>query len=391
MEGTASLILDIAVVLLVAAGAGWVARRIGLPSVVGYLLVGLAVSRFTPGYVADRHQIELLADVGVTLLLFEVGIEIDLLRLRDEQRPILLLAPLQVAITIAISVPVLLAVGLAPIGAALIGLGLASSSSVVIVNMTRSRRRTTNLDTERAMLGWGIVQDVAVVVAAVAILALGGIGERTLVEAAAAFAGFIALIVVAAWILPRVLVRLRSEHDLFLIVSVATGLLLAALGDRVFGLPLALAAFLAGLAISESPATAEARRRLVPFRDLFAVLFFVAVGSLIDPAELLRGLPLLGLLLTLLVGAKVVPVFVSARLARLARPAQLAIGLGQIGEFSFVLASTGVAAGAVAGDVYAATLGAVVLSIAASAVLVRRAGTRPVTVAESAGAASPVA
>ncbi len=117
----------------------------------------------------------------------------------------------------------------------------------------------------------------------------------------------------------------------------------------------------------------------------------MAVGSLIDPAELLRGLPLLGLLLALLVGAKVVPVFVSARLTRLARPAQLAIGLGQIGEFSFVLASTGVAAGVVAGDVYAATLGAVVLSIAASAVLVRRAGTRPVAVAEPAGAGSPVA
>ena len=386
MDGTAPLILDIAVVLLVAAAAGWLARRVGLPSVVGYLLVGLAVSQFTPGYVADRHQIELLADVGVTLLLFEVGIEIDLLRLRDEQRPIVLLAPLQVALTVGIAVPVLVAVGLTPVGAAVIGLGLASSSSVVIVNITRSRRRTTDLETERDMLGWGIVQDVVVVVAAVAILAVGGIGDRSPARAAVELAGFIVLIVVAAWLLPRILVRLRSEHDLFLIVSVATGLLLAALGDRVFGLPLALAAFLAGLAISESPATAEARRRIVPFRDLFAVLFFVAVGSLIDPAQLVRGLPLLALLLALLVAAKVVPVFVAARLTRLGRPLQLAIGLGQIGEFSFVLASSGVSAGVIAGDVYAATLGAVVLSIAASAVLVRRVGTRPATAVEPVGA-----
>jgi CPA2 family monovalent cation:H+ antiporter-2 len=390
VDETAPLILDIGVVLLIAAAAGWIARRVGLPAVVGYLAVGLLVSPFTPGYVADRHQIQLLADVGVTLLLFEVGIDIDVGRLRREQRSLLLLAPLQVALTTVASAAVLFAIGLPALGAALLGIALASSSSVVVVNITRSRRRTTDLPTERAMLGWSVVQDIAVVTAGVLVLAAGGLGGRSFGEALLGLIGFTVIAFAAAWILPRALVRIRSEHDLFLIVSVASGLALAGLGDRVFGVPLALAAFVAGLSIGESPDTAEARRRLLPFRDVFAVLFFIAVGSLIDPAALAPGLPFLALLLGLLVATKPLAIFVLARVARLdARPAQLAVGLAQIGEFSFVLAAAALSAGAVTNSQFAAVLGAVVASIALSAVLVRRVGRLPLGSEAIAGATKP--
>jgi CPA2 family monovalent cation:H+ antiporter-2 len=164
---------------------------------------------------------------------------------------------------------------------------------------------------------------------------------------------------------------------LFLIVSVAAALAVAAVGDYAFGVPLALAAFVAGLAISEGPTTSEARRRLLPFRDLFAVLFFVAVGSLIDPGELLGALPALALILGLVVVAKVGVTYVLARGAKLPRPAQLAVGLGQLGEFSFVIVSAGVAGGLVPAAWFAAVLGAVVLTIAGSAVLARLTGPRP--------------
>lgn len=374
---TAPLILDIGLVLLAAAAGGWIARRIGLPAVVGYLAVGLLVSPFTPGYVADREQIHLLADVGVALLLFEVGIEIDIDRLRTEQRALLLLAPVQVAITLAVSVAALIAVGLTPAVAGLIGLGIASSSSVVIVNITRSKRRTTDPTTEHQMLGWSIVQDIAVVVVSVVLLGLIGLNGRSPTLALIEFAAFVVVAVVVAWILPRVLKVLRGESDLFLIVSVATGLAVAALGDFAFGVPLALAAFVAGLAISEGPTTSEARRRLLPFRDLFAVLFFVAVGSLIDPGALLGALPALGLVLALVVFAKVGVSYVLARAARLPRPLQLSVGLGQVGEFSFVIVSAGVVGGLVTPDWFAAVLGAVVITIAASALLARFAGKRP--------------
>src|SRR6267378_757696 len=132
-------VLEIGVVLLAAALAGAVSRRLGLPAVLGYLVVGLFVGPFTPGYVADRDQITFLADVGVVLLLFEVGIEVDLVRIRREARCLLAIAPLQVALTTAIGWVAFAATGSPPLGAALLGLSVAMSSSVVVVNITRSR------------------------------------------------------------------------------------------------------------------------------------------------------------------------------------------------------------------------------------------------------------
>jgi CPA2 family monovalent cation:H+ antiporter-2 len=178
--------------------------------------------------------------------------------------------------------------------------------------------------------------------------------------------------VATAWTLPRALRALSSEHDLFLIVSVASGLAIAGVGGVVFGVPMALAAFVAGLTISESHAADEARRRLLPFRDLFAVLFFVSIGSLIDPDELGRGLGWLALLLAMVLVGKVLVAYLLARLTRLAaRPLQLAVGLGQVGEFSFVLASVGLAAGVIERPLYAAMLSAVAITIAVSTIAVR--------------------
>jgi K+:H+ antiporter len=381
---TAPLVLDIGLVLLLAAGLGWVARRLGLPAVVGYLAAGLAVSPFTPGYVADRAQIALLADVGVVLLLFEVGIEVDLGRLRSEQWSLLWAAPVQILVSAAVSAGVLLALGVDAYGAGLLGIAVAMSSSVVVVNITRSRRRTTDRPTEQALLGWSVLQDVTGVALSVVLLAAFGMQDRPLPVALGGLVAFGLLAVAVARLLPLVLAGLRSEHDLFLIVSVAAGLVMAAIGAVWFGVPMALAAFVAGLTISDRAETSEARRRLLPFRDVFAVLFFVAVGSLIDPGALDGTGPLLALLLAL-VGAKVLVAWLLARLARLpARSLQLAVGLGQMGEFGYVLAGIGLAAGAISGQAFTAVLAAILVSIALSAVLVRLAGHAPDRAASSA-------
>jgi monovalent cation:H+ antiporter-2, CPA2 family len=372
METTAPAILDIGIVLLAAVVAGWVARRIGLPAVVGYLALGLAVSPFTPGYAADHEQLEILANLGVVLLLFEVGIEVDPLALHREQRGLLIAAPAQVVATTAIGGLVFWVLGLSPTAAAVLGLCVALSSSVVIANITRSKRRTTDQPTESALLGWSVVQDLTGVTIAAVLLASLGTNGRSLLETLAGLGAFAVLALGVAWLLPRVLRAVQSEPDFFLIVSVASGFALAGAGSVVFGVPLALAAFVGGLAVTESPESAEARRRLLPFRDLFAVLFFVAIGTLVDPAALVRGLGWLALLIVLIVVAKVGVAYVLARLVRLeARPSQVAVGLGQVGEFSFVLASALVAAGVLAAEVYAAVLAAVAISIGASSVGVR--------------------
>jgi CPA2 family monovalent cation:H+ antiporter-2 len=347
--------------------------------VLGYLGAGLIVSPFTPGYVADRNQLQVLADVGVVLLLFEVGIEVNPLRLGREHRAVLWAAPVQVIITTLASGGIAFLLGVSLAGAALIGLSIALSSSVVVVNITRSRRRTTNPATEAALLSWSVMQDMTGVAFALVLLASLGLADRPPVVAAAFIVAFVVLVAAAAWLLPRLLHRLHSEHDLFLLLSVGSGLALAGLGARFFGVPLALAAFVAGLAVGESPAAAEARRRILPFRDLFAVLFFVSLGSLIDPAALPAALPWLAFLLGAVALAKTIPVLFLGRLARIpdVRPWQLAIGLGQIGEFSFVLASIVLARALIPPALYSAVLAAVVVTIVISTTLVKL-GHRPV-------------
>ena len=370
---TAPAILEIGLLLLLAVAAGWVARRFGLPAVLGYLIVGLIVSPFTPGYVVDRRQLQVLADVGVVLLLFEVGIEIDPVRLIRNRSSVLWTAPAQVLLTTLLVGGLSLALGVGWPGAVLIGLSVALSSSVVVINITRSRRRTTNRATEEALLSWSVLQDMTGVVLALLAIAFFGLGSRPPLEAAVAILGYIALVIVAAWLLPRVLHMLSAEHDLFLMLSVGSGLALAGIGARYFDVPLALAAFVSGLAIGESPAAAEARQRILPFRDLFAVLFFVLLGSLIDPGALSRALPWIAFLIAAVVVAKALPAAGLSRLARLpdVRHLQLGIGLGQVGEFSFVLAGILLARGLIPSELFTAMLATVVLTIAASAVLVR--------------------
>jgi CPA2 family monovalent cation:H+ antiporter-2 len=372
MDTTAPAIFEIGLVLLLAAVAGWVARRLGLPAVIGYLVAGLIVSPFTPGYVARGDELHILADIGVVLLLFEVGVEIDPIKLGRERARLLVVSPLQTVITTVVTALIALPFRLSVTGALIVGLAVAMSSSVVVVNITRSRRRTTDPATEEDLLGWSVVQDMTGVTIAIVLLTLLGLTSRSGAVAVILIVVYLLLAIAAALLVPIVLRRLRAEHDLFLIVSVASALAVAGAGSLVFGVPLALAAFVAGLAISESPDTAEARQRLLPFRDLFAVLFFVSIGALIDPGQLVKGAGWIALLLALLVVAKVGVSYLLAWLAGLrARRGQLAMGLGQIGEFSFVLATIGLSAGAIPQALYAAILATVAISIAASTILVR--------------------
>jgi CPA2 family monovalent cation:H+ antiporter-2 len=363
-------LLEIGAVLLGAALAGALMRRFGLPAVLGYLAVGLAVGPFTPGYVADRQQIEFLADLGVALLLFEVGIELDFGELRREPPGILVAVPVQVGATLILAAVAFGATGAAPLGAITLGLAVALSSSVVIVNITRSRRRTLDERTARALLVWAILQDV-VTLAAVAFL-----GPLLLAEDVAAIAlGIGKLLAFSAMaaavhglVVPWLLRATRAEPDTFLVVAVSVALSTAGLGSVVFGVPVALAAFVAGLALSGRPEAAEARREVLPFRDLFAILFFVAVGTLVDPGAVARQPWLLALVLLLVIAKSVI----SAALAMLfrvpSRAAQLGVGLGQIGEFSFVVLGLGTVAGVVSSEQFSVTLAAAAITIGASAI-----------------------
>ena len=369
----ATPLLELGSVLLAAALLGAVARRLGLPAIIAYLLVGLAVGPFTPGLFVERHQFEVLADVGVILLLFEVGIELDVRALRRDEPPgLLIAAPVQVAVCIAIGAGLALATGLSMAGALTIGLATALSSSVVIVNMSRSRKRTLDERTGRTLVVWAVLQD-AVSLVAVALLAAildpSGGGVAAALLRLAIFATLASLVHV--FIVPRVLAAVRAEGDTFLIVAVSVAIVTAAVGAVFFGVPVALAAFVAGLALSADAKAQEARREVIPFRDLFAVLFFVAIGSLVDPAAIVASWLWFVLALALVALKSVIAASLAALVRLTVRRAQLGVGLGQIGEFSFVVLGLGVAAGAISAAVFSAVLAAAVASIALSAIAVR--------------------
>lgn len=371
---TAPLVLNVGAVLLVAATSGLAARKVGLPAIVGYLITGLLVSPFTPGLVADSNQIALLADIGVVLLLFEVGIEIDLRRIKKEQGALLWAAPAQVFIGIAVGTPIFMAIGVPLYGAALLALSLALSSSVVIVNITRSRRRTTSVATEEALLGWSVLQDVTgVAVAAVVIAILGDSGDSPL-KSIIGLIGFVFTAYLASKLLPHMLRIIRWEQDLFLIYSVAFGLFIAALGTVLFNIPMALASFVAGLAINQSRDTDDVRKAVLPFRDLFQVLFFVVIGTLVEPDLIIEALPFAALLLSLMFLLKTLPAYLFARYGKIsASSGQLSIGLSQVGEFSFVLGSAALLAGAITKVQFTGMLLSVIVSIIISTLVVRRA------------------
>ena len=370
---TAPLVLNVGVVLTAAATMGFAARKLGLPSVIGYLTTGLLVSPFTPGFVADNNQLALLADIGVVLLLFEVGIELDLRKISREQKGLLWGVPAQMGFGLLLGTPIFLWLGIPIFGALLMSLSIAMSSSVVIVNITRSPRRATDTSTEQALLGWSLVQDVVGVAAAAIILALFGSGESSLLVAIGGLLGFGAIAIAASRVLPRVLRAVRWEKDLFLIYSVSFGLVLAALGTVVFGIPMALAGFVAGLAINQSRDTEEVRKAILPFRDLFAVLFFVVIGTLIEPKELVSAWPFALLVLVLMIFLKTLPTMALAKIAKMnVRPTQLGVGVSQIGEFSFVLGSLAFAQELITRSQFTGLLVAVVLSITASTILIRR-------------------
>jgi CPA2 family monovalent cation:H+ antiporter-2 len=370
---TAPLVLNVGVVLTAAATMGFAARKLGLPSVIGYLVTGLLVSPFTPGFVADNNQLALLADIGVVLLLFEVGIELDLRKITREQKALIWGVPTQMGFGLLVGTPIFLWLGIPIFGALLMSLSIAMSSSVVIVNITRSPRRATDTPTEEALLGWSLMQDVVGVAIAAVILALFGTGESSLLTAIGGLLGFGIIAIGASRILPRVLRAVRWEKDLFLIYSVSFGLVLAALGTVVFGIPMALAGFVAGLAINQSRDTEEVRKVILPFRDLFAVLFFVVIGTLIAPQELAAAWPFALLVLTLMILLKTLPTLALAKIAKMnVRPTQLGVGVSQIGEFSFVLGSLAFAEGVITRSQFTGLLVGVVLSITASTILIRR-------------------
>lgn len=378
MEHGGDLITTIALGLGVAFLAGLIARRLRLPSIVGYLAAGVVIGPFTPGIFADQEVATELAEIGVILLMFGVGIHFsvrDLLSVRGIAIPG---AVFQITVATVLGTGLGLVLGWGWAAGIVLGLALSVASTVVLLRALIQRNA---LDTVhgRAAVGWLIVEDIFTVLVLVLLpsfaflasgdgAANGGDVVWPLVEAIGK-AAILALLMfaVGARVVPWLLVQVAREgsQETFTLAVLATALGIAFLSSAVFGVSLALGAFLAGAVVGESDVSHKAAADALPLRDAFSVLFFVSVGMLLDPAYLIENpLVVLAVVALVIVGKSLAAVAIVAFLGYPVRTGlTVGAGLAQIGEFSFILATAGVATGVLPAEAYQLVVAGAMITI----------------------------
>ena len=380
MPAHTALIVTIAASIGIAFLFGLAAARLKLPPIVGYLLAGIAVGPFTPGYVLDSGMITQAAEVGVILLMFGVGLHFSVGDMRAVRRIVVPGALLQMLVTGSVGTSIGRAWGLSWGGALVLGVSLAVASTVVLIKGLEAQDLLDSPD-GRIGVGWLVVEDLAMVLVLVLLPAIGpmlggtegsAIGIGTLATALglslAKVAAFAALMLVVGrravpWMLAHV-ARLGSR-ELFTLAVLATALGIAAIASEIFGVSFALGAFFAGAVVSESELSKRAATDALPLQDAFAVLFFLSVGILFNPRVVLESpLSVLALLGVILLGKSLTSFMLMRTLGQSTRSA-LVIGasLAQIGEFSFIVAGLGVTLGLITRDVQALIVAAALISI----------------------------
>ncbi len=371
---------DLALVFAGAAIGGLVAHRFRQPTILGYVLAGIVLGPFTPGpHVRDVHGLEILAEIGVILLMYSIGIEFSPRDLLQVKWIGVIGGPLGIFLSVAFGIAAGLPVGLTVAQGAAMGAIVSVASTMVLSRLLIDAGRLHSPE-GMAAIGITLVEDVAVVVMTIILPLFGNLtGEKLadlglLLGKAALILGPLAF---AAWkLVPPLLARVAKTEspELFILVAVALGFGTAAISHAV-GLSLALGAFLAGMVISASDYAHEALSRMLPLRDVFVALFFVTVGTLINPAALWDRPVLLAMMLVLIVLGKFI---IWAGVALLFRypwktAVRIGVGLTQIGEFSYVLVQVARSASLVDDALYNCTLMASLLSIVLNTILVRAA------------------
>ena len=341
------LFTDLLIIFLVSVPVAFLCLRLKLPLLVGLMLTGIAIGPHGLGLIKEIEAIEILAEIGVMLLLFTIGLEFSLARLREMKRLVLVGGGLQVGVTVAAAAAAAYLLGRGLNQAVFFGFLVALSSTAIVLK-TYVERNEVDAPHGKAGVGILLFQDISIVFMLLMIPVLGGQGDASPSSVIIGLAGSLialAIIVAGAWfLLPKFLgqmVRLRSPEVLLLTV------VLLCLGmswvTSHFGLSLALGAFIAGMVLADSEYSHQVTTEVLPFRDVFNSVFFVSIGMLLSLSAFVANIGVVFLLVVGLVAGKAVIIWAIARI--LGSPQRVAVmvglGLAQIGEFSFVLARAG--------------------------------------------------
>jgi monovalent cation:H+ antiporter-2, CPA2 family len=378
MEASPILFRDLTYIFVAAVIGGLIAWRLRLPLILGFVLGGIVISPFTPGpQLSDLHSFEVFAEVGVVLLMFSIGVEFSVPDLMRVKWVALVGAPVGILLIVGLAVGATVLFGGSVVEGAVIGATVSVASTMVLARLlTDSGKLNTSFG--RIMIGITLVEDLAVICMTVVPPVFSGSEGNPWLRAGWALGKALILLIplglLAIKVIPRILrrVKLTCNPELFLLVAIAVCLGAAALAQAV-GFSVALGAFLAGLSISGSEDLHDAHTQLVPLRDAFVALFFVSLGTLIDPHVLFSNLPLLGLMLLLIVVGKLLVWTAIVWLFRYPIWTALAVaaGLTQIGELSFVVVQVARSAGMVGENVFSTAIAASLVSILLNVFIVR--------------------
>jgi CPA2 family monovalent cation:H+ antiporter-2 len=354
---------------------GYFTTRIGLSPIVGYLVAGIAVGHHTPGFDADESLAAQMAEIGVILLMFGVGLQFHLKELLAVRRVAIPGALIQIAAATALGAAATHLLGWDWTAGIVFGLAISVASTVVLTRVL-SDHGALHTRTGHIAVGWLVVEDIFTVVALVLLPALVGSGASAdgaqvgmaLGTALLKLTALVALtFVLGGWAIPRLLayVARTGSRELFTLTILVLALGIAVGSAKLFGASMALGAFLAGMVVGQSEFNNRAATEALPFRDAFAVLFFVSVGMLFDPYQLGRDWPLIALTTAVILLGKPLAAFVVVRVLGYPLPVSLgvAVALAQIGEFSFILAQLGRQLGVLPGSALNILVSASILSI----------------------------
>jgi len=374
------LILTLTGSLAAALVGGYVTQRMRLSPIVGYLFAGILVGPYTPGFVADRALAEQVAEIGVILLMFGVGLQFHIEELLAVRKVAIPGAVVQSLVATVLGALVARAAGWDISAGLVFGIALSVASTVVLVRALTDNRQL-HTPTGHIAVGWLVVEDLFTVLVLVLMPALFGEADGTSVAAAIGIAVLkvVALavftLVVGGRTIPWLLAHISrmQSRELFTLAVLVTVLGIAVSSAEVFGVSMALGAFLAGLVVGRSEFSVRAASDALPMRDAFAVLFFVSVGMLLDPSHLIEQPAMIAATLGVILVGKPLAAFVIVALFRypLKVALSVAVALAQIGEFSFIVAGLGNQLGVLTPDATNTLIGASIISITLNLLLFR--------------------
>lgn len=377
------LVTTLAAALGLALIFGFIAARLKLPLILGYLVTGILLGSHTPGYVANAQIAKELAEIGVMLLMFGVGLHFSVTDLMKVRKIAIPGAILQMMVATALGTWLALHWGWTIGGSLIFGLSLSVASTVVLLRAVEVQHNGLESLSGRVAIGWLIVEDLAMVVVIVLLppLAgwLNGQGVDANLEKALGLtflkisAFIVFMIVVGRKIFPKILwhVTQTGSRELFTLCVIATAISVAFISSKLFGVSFALGAFFAGMMMRESPLSHRAAEESLPLREAFAVLFFVSVGMLLNPSILIHHpFQVLAVVSVIIVGKSLAAAMLVMAFRYPFNAALLiSVGLAQIGEFSFILAGLGVELGLLPGEGQSLILAGAFISIAINPLL----------------------